>query len=285
MSQLLLHSKTTKQLAAVAKNPSHALGIVGAQGAGKRTLALEIAKQLLQLQSLENCAYFKHFTPDSGSITIEQAREIIGFTKLKTTGTSTIRRVIIIEQAETMTREAQNAILKVIEEPPADTVLILTLTSKQAVLPTIISRLQTLVVAAPTADDVAAYFGKDFATSDIQRAYSISDGNVGLLHALLTQNTEHPLLAYIEQAKTILKADTFERLTMIDDIAKSKQINELLYGLQQTAQSALQISAQNGSEAAVKRWQDVLKNTYEARELLDKNTQTKLVLTNLLIKI
>lgn len=286
MTQLLLHEATRKQLTAHIQHPPHAIGIIGAKGAGKTALALELSKELLGRESLENYAYFKQFSPDGGSVTIEQAREIIGFTKLKTTGTNTIRRIVVIEDADTMSREAQNAVLKVIEEPPEDTVIILTLYSKQAVLPTIISRLQLLTVAAPTVDQATEYFSaKDFTTSNIQRTYTISGGNIGLMYALLQQDTQHPLVQHIEKAKDILKADTFERLVMVDDIVKGKETADILYALQQTAQSALVMSAKAGNAKAVDRWQYILQNTNEAREFLRGNTQVKLVLTNLLIRL
>lgn len=285
-TDLLLHERTRKQLESAINNPAHAIGIIGAAGTGKTAVATLLARQILGKDSLEHYGYFRVVSPEKDSITIEQARDIVAYMKLKTTGNQQLRRVLIIEHAETMTREAQNAVLKIIEEPPIDTVIIMTISSKQAVLPTIISRLQTLTVTAPILNDVTKYFeNQDFATSDIQRAYSISNGNMGLLHALLREDSDHPLLAHIEQAKNILKADTFERLVMIDEITKNKQIPELLYGLQQTAQSALLISASNNNADGVKRWQHILKVVYEARELLNTNTQSKLVLTNLLVRM
>jgi DNA polymerase III, delta subunit len=286
MSDLLLSIQTAKHVASYSAHPPHALGIVGSKGAGKAAIAEEIAASVLDVTNLENYGYFRRFLAEKDSITIEQAREIVSFTKLKTTGTRLLRRVIIIENAETMTQEAQNAILKVIEEPPADTMIILTISSRKAVLPTIISRLQILPVVAPSLEESQVYFATcGFQPEAIQKAYVMSGGSVGLMHGLLDQDTQHPLVAHIEQAKEILKADTFERLMMIDKIVKNKQTAEVLYGLQQTAQSALVMSAGSTNTAAVERWQSVLRNVTTARKLLSKNTQTKLVLTNLLVSL
>ena len=53
-----------------------------------------------------------------------------------------IKKVYIIEQADKMTNQAANAFLKTLEEPPADTVIILTSSKPSALLPTILSRCQ-----------------------------------------------------------------------------------------------------------------------------------------------
>ncbi|MGI8419624.1 MAG: hypothetical protein ACR2LN_03180 [Candidatus Levyibacteriota bacterium] len=51
-------------------------------------------------------------------------------------------KAIIIQDAQLLTPEAQNALLKVLEEPPAHTMILLNTTSKEALLPTILSRCQ-----------------------------------------------------------------------------------------------------------------------------------------------
>lgn len=285
LSDLVLHPRTRKQLERAIDRRVHAIGIVGSVGAGKATLANAVAAKLLDAQKPEQHRYFRRITPEKDSITIEQARDIISFTKLKTPGNQSTRRVVVIEQAETMTREAQNAMLKVIEEPPIDTVIILTVSSQQSVLATIVSRLQVLTVTPPTLDAVIEYFKNDFTTLDIQRAYTISNGNMGLLCAVIRDDTTHPLLKLIEESKSILAADTFERLTMVDTIVKDKRVDQLLYGLQQTAYAALQASAAKNNTAAIRRWHTVLGAVHESRELIAAHAQHKLVVTNLLVRI
>lgn len=53
-------------------------------------------------------------------------------------------KIIVIEDAQLLTPEAQNALLKVLEEPPAHTFIILGTDTKEALLPTIISRCQII---------------------------------------------------------------------------------------------------------------------------------------------
>ncbi len=74
----------------------------------------------------------------SQSIGIEQIKNMQGKVFLKPFK-SPMKAVIIVD-AHSLTPEAQNALLKVLEEPPAQTILILTSESRDALLPTILSR-------------------------------------------------------------------------------------------------------------------------------------------------
>lgn len=53
-------------------------------------------------------------------------------------------KAVVIEEAHMLTPEAQNALLKVLEEPPANTLILLNTNTKEALLPTIISRCQVI---------------------------------------------------------------------------------------------------------------------------------------------
>ena len=57
---------------------------------------------------------------EKGSIAIEQIRALISFFQLKVPGKTKIKRVAIIQDADRMGLEAQNALLKALEEPPED---------------------------------------------------------------------------------------------------------------------------------------------------------------------
>jgi DNA polymerase-3 subunit delta' len=74
---------------------------------------------------------------------------------LKVPGKHQTDRVAIIIDAHTMTTEAQNALLKTLEEPPARTVLLLTARSEQSLLPTVRSRVRRVGLKVPSVEDVA----------------------------------------------------------------------------------------------------------------------------------
>lgn len=83
---------------------------------------------------------FFHVTKssDENEISIERSREIINFLSQKPTLKG--KRAVLIENFEYMSRNAANSILKILEEPPQDSVIILTTTRFSSILPTIRSR-------------------------------------------------------------------------------------------------------------------------------------------------
>lgn len=89
------------------------------------------------------------------SIPIDLVREIIIYAQKQAYIAG--RKVIIITNAEKMRKEAANSFLKILEEPPADTVFILTTDNLNYILPTIISRCQLIKFGYLKEKDIAAY--------------------------------------------------------------------------------------------------------------------------------
>ena len=78
------------------------------------------------------------------SIPVNQIRHASSWARLTAPGT---KKVLIIENAERMQESVRNALLKILEEPPEDTVFILTTANRGAVMPTILSRVRTYTFA------------------------------------------------------------------------------------------------------------------------------------------
>lgn len=290
MDKLLLHNVTVQQLRHIIVQPSHTIALTGLKGAGKAAVAIQIASELLQIapDRLLSYPYYRHFIPENNVLSIENAREIVAFTKLKTSGDGKIRRVILIEDATKLTIEAQNALLKTFEEPPADTVFILTIQNTSGILPTILSRVQTTAIQLPTKQATLEYYGALGHDSKlIEQYYFMSNGLPGLMHTLLSDSDNHPLLSAMKQAKSILQTDNFERLTMIDEIVKQKQTADIVAAISQISRTALSVEAarKESNDVVLKRWTSVLQHTEEAKELLQGNAQAKLVLTNLFLHL
>lgn len=91
-----------------------------------------------------DCLYF----PFNSKLGIEQARKIKEHFSLKPY--SSIGRAVVLENAASLTPEAQNALLKTLEEPPLNAILILGASSEAKFLPTILSRCQ-IVNLSPSA--------------------------------------------------------------------------------------------------------------------------------------
>ncbi len=287
-SRLILHPTTQQRFEQFAAQPSHALLLVGPSGSGKQALATRIASELLGVpdKTLANYPYFLLADAPSASISIETVREQQGFLRLKTIGTGKIRRVMLLPDIERMTVEAQNAILKTLEEPPTDTVLLLTTSETTKLLPTILSRLQTIVVRPPHESALKDYFGERFEKSAVQSNYILSGGLPGLMTALLEQNTNHPLITAVGQAKTILAGTHFERLQQVDSLSKQKvEAKNSLRALQQIARVSMSQAAKAGDNTKVARWHTVLKAVYDAENALQRNANAKLVFTNLMLAL
>jgi DNA polymerase-3 subunit delta' len=289
MISLLIHPQTRTQLEQFTKHPVHAVMLYGPGGAGKATLAQELAATILGKTPAELPAYpyFTHITPEKGSVTIESIREATGFLRLKTLGTMPLRRILIVEDAHLMTIEAQNAFLKTLEEPPQDTVIILTSSSLETVLPTIRSRTTALSVLPLAKAQVHEYFTqKGHKSADIDRAYALGNGLPGLLTALLTSPDGHELLNSVNQAKQLLTSDVFSRLQAVELLSKDKPaIPPLLAAMKRIARTALEQAAAAGKTPAVTRWHHILKQLHRAEQALARNANAKLVLTDLLLNL
>ncbi|HEX8763431.1 MAG TPA: AAA family ATPase [Candidatus Saccharimonadales bacterium] len=289
-SRLVVHPLTKQHVAQFLKTPVHALMIVGSDGIGKGAIAAAIAAAVLQVdpEKLDQYPYFKRSLPDEKATTsIETIRGLQRFLQLRTTGQGRIRRIIILEHAGTMTTEAQNAFLKVLEEPPTDTLIILTADSQRAVLPTILSRVQIMTIATPTEEAIRAHFsslGREAAA--ITQSYFLSGGLPGLMHALLHEESDHPLLAGVAQAKALLQNPLFERLALVESMVKQKgQVISTLEALQHIAQTGLNQATDKQDQAKIKQWHHVLKLATEALQALAANANTKLTLSNLALRL
>lgn len=285
IQELALHPRTRQASQQFVAKPSHSLLILGAQGAGKRHLATSLIAAVLQLppEKLATSPYFLHVKPDGSAISIEAIRQLHGFVRLKTAGQAAWRRAILIENAHYLTTEAQNAFLKLLEEPPADTLIVLTATRATDLLPTITSRAPKIDVKAVAQADLDRHFAGDGRTDadQITKAYHMSGGQPGLMASLLDPESNQELFKYIEAAKHLLQAKPFERLVFIDQFLKQKDsLEQLLWALLAVSKAALYQAGQKDSPL-VKRWQSTIEAILQAQDALPAHPLPKLLLTDL----
>jgi DNA polymerase-3 subunit delta' len=98
------------------------------------------------------------------------------------------RRIAIIDDAQKMTREAANALLKTLEEPPAGSILLLLTPSTDAILPTIRSRCQPVTFAPLADDDVAdliVALGWVQDASQVKETARLAEGSLATAQQLL----------------------------------------------------------------------------------------------------
>jgi DNA polymerase-3 subunit delta' len=163
--ELLLNERTATQLSAAINMAGGSL-FYGRPGMGKATVALGWARQLNCAaggcaQSAISCDHCRQIDagvypdlivvqPDEkGSIGVAAVRDLSGLLSNQPYFADSVR-VIIIDQAETMTISAQNALLKLLEEPPPRTRFILVAAALEALIITVRSRLNAVYFAPIT---------------------------------------------------------------------------------------------------------------------------------------
>ena len=116
---------------------------------------------------------------ETGTIKIEQAREIVDRASYRPFEGRT--RIVIIDEADTLVRQAQNALLKTLEEPPPGSVFILVSSRPDALLPTVRSRCPRLRFGRLSAAEVAELLVQDhdYAETDARAAAANADGSPG----------------------------------------------------------------------------------------------------------
>ena len=285
MSSLVIHPQTDHQLTAFKAKPSHAVLLHGPAGSGKGSVARSLAADVLTVTTHKLDAYpylLQLDAPSISSSAIESIRQLEHFLSLKVPSTSSISRIVIITDAQTLSMQAQNALLKTLEEPPEATLLILTATNQASLLATISSRIQAIAIKPPAQALLQACYRSDgHSVKDIDQAYAMSGGLPGLMTALLT-NADHPLQSATHTARQLLQQTIYERLLQVEELVKQKTLAiNTLFILQQMAHARLQST----TGAQFNRWQQILQASYEASEKLNHNGQPKLVLDALMLKL
>lgn len=181
---------------------AHAYMFRGPEGVGKQLFArgLTAAVNCAAAQGIAACGIcsgcrkfasgthpdFLLVSPEKGAIKIDQVRELIK--KLSYAPYEAGMRVVLIEDVHTMRREAANSLLKTLEEPPEDNLLILTADSSRSVLPTISSRCQTIPFYPLTLEETVSVILRENRELDRETAIILarlaegSPGKALLLH-------------------------------------------------------------------------------------------------------
>lgn len=185
----------------------HALLISGEKGIGKNVFVKGLAKKLLCSEDMEfacghckTCQLYASGThPDyvqmnilekSKSIKIEQVREAVDFISKKAQMGG--MKIIVIEPAEQMNMNAANALLKCLEEPSGNSLIILVSHAPNRLLPTIRSRCQNILMQKP-----------DQQQADKWLSTFVSDSKQRELLLMLANG--NPLLAMSYQEKEVIK--------------------------------------------------------------------------------
>ena len=176
------HESAWRQLAAQWGNRPNAWLLTGRRDTGKTAFARHLAQALLceqpqaEHQPCDNCPSCHLFAqgshPDYYELAPELPAEGESARKLLQIKIDAVRavlapllqssvrgglRVVLVQPAETMNTQAANALLKMLEEPPASVVFLLVTHNKDRLLPTIKSRCRPFLLPAPSAEEALGY--------------------------------------------------------------------------------------------------------------------------------
>ena len=231
------------KMKAVAKsgNVAHSYLIAGDRRSGKTTLARCFAKAL-QCEGegdkpCGNCLSCMQADAGNHPDIIELQREkpeIIGIDDIRRGLNDDIvvrpyrseRKVYLIDDADQMTVNAQNALLKTLEEPPSYAVIIMTATSAESLLPTILSRIVTLPVRPVPDGTIKRYLMRNLEIPDYKaEAYvAFARGSLGRAADLVTNSVfEERKNEAVELLKNIDKVDLGSFYEFAANLGKEKK--------------------------------------------------------------
>lgn len=139
---------------------SHANLIVGDDGIGKSVIARYLSNNIIKLKDNVESVDIVRYYPSSSSFGVDDVRKIIDEVNKKPYEGD--KKVLILYKCDKMTTQAQNALLKTIEDPPIGVYLILLSESLEAILNTIQSRCQVYKLTPLSKEDILEYIQINF---------------------------------------------------------------------------------------------------------------------------
>lgn len=215
----------------------HAILIEGDVGLGKHTLAFYLAKAAVCSESNSPCGLCKNcklgaLHPDITVTAPEEKKKNISVAQIRALKTEAYikphqakKRVFIIDCADTLNEQSQNALLKVLEEPPETTMFILIAKSKASLLETVLSRCTILTLSAPQTSEAVNYIKSKtaFSEADIKDALENSQNNIGsALNLLNGKSDSKTYIAAKEFLECFLRGNSFGMLSVTAPLEKSR---------------------------------------------------------------
>jgi len=230
------------------KRVHHAWLITGERGIGKATLAYGFAKFLLQYPLYEpkdfnftensiirrieanshpdfiavDATYLDGEPRKQLSITIEEIREINKFVRL--TATESKFKVVLVDGVDQMNINAANAMLKILEEPPANTFFFLIANSTHGILPTIRSRCMNLKLNNLSFEEYHAALKLNIpglTSEEAQKLFHYCNGNLNLSIQLY----ENKAIQFVEMLSSLIDNFSYTKLLSLLEVINLEQNN------------------------------------------------------------
>jgi len=287
---------------------SHAHLFVGPKNIGKGTAALEIARKLICSEEnacgiCQDCVLFSSGNhPDilkiskEESIKIEDSRKIKEFCSFKPFRAKS--KIIIIESAENLTREAGNSLLKIIEEPDGFCYFIFTASYARNIPETIVSRCQISAFGLVSSLDLIEFLEeKDLSETEKNLLLRRSAGKPGLLLDLISNEKEED--ENIDVVDLLCKGNYLKKFKLAEELSKKEDLSETLNQITLFFRDFLllkngifdkimypgfkELMFEKADRYKHKKIKEILRATKNIQEGLGKGLNTRLSLENLFI--
>jgi DNA polymerase-3 subunit delta' len=215
---------------------SHAYLFYGPKGTGKYAMALAMAQALFCPEAdpyscgvCVMCRRIRHgnhpdvysIEPEGSSIKMEQIRQLQKNVTYR--ASESVRKVYILKDAERMTVQAANSLLKFLEEPSPGVTAILLTENRHALLPTILSRVQWVPFFPIPQAEVLAYLKEQSVTDELARAaVQIVAGMEEALQLCHSEGFAHVRNVVIQLMKETLKGSSYSLVQLHEKWFKSE---------------------------------------------------------------
>ena len=213
-------------------------------------------------------------------------------------------KVMIIWQPEMMHPAAANGILKILEEPPANTIFILASSRPEQLLPTILSRTQIITIPLLEDGEIENQLKqRKVEPKKIPAIVSLAEGNLNLALRLVEEEDTHHYAIFQDWMRTCFKSDFGKIVSMADDFHNQDRLYQrtfLQYAMSMIRESLLglfgsdQLHRTRGEERNfVEKFKTVfnlekLEKSYQllndASYYLERNGSAKMIFTDLSIQ-
>jgi len=285
--------KSAVENAIKARRIPHAILIEGDMGLGRHTLAGFIARAAVCESENRPCGeckgckmYSAMSHPDVLTVAPEDGKKNITVAQIRTLRNdayikphSADFKAFIIDGAERMNEQAQNALLKVLEEPPANVIFILISLSRTILLETIVSRCTVLSLSAPEQSAAISHLKAttNYGEDKISAAVKQSGGNVGAAIDLLCGKADSLAVAAAKQfIKLLFTGSASDMLLALQPLEKNRVATaEFFSELKLCILKEMRASANNTVKC--RALDSLYENVFKYTELLNTNINLPLL--------
>ncbi len=272
----IINPISEKIIKLVSKRLPQSILLTGEAGVGLSTIAVYIAKQQGIMPTVILPEKDEVIDIDKGIIGVDAIRTLFDLTRTKDSG----KRVIIIDYAERMTHQAQNAFLKLLEEPGKDVHFILVSNSVSKLLPTIMSRTEVITIRPITEEQSVKLLDSLNLSDKVKRSQAlfIAEGRPAELTRLASDDKYFEKRSKsVRDARELLRANAYQKLLIINNYKDDRPSALLL--LTDMASILKRSISDNPQPELIGRIESIL----QAHDSIESNGNIRLCLARMII--